>query len=84
MRSPSIGLTSFVESFVIGIELKPSYYRQSIKNVQVAYDGARDASQIAFSFAAEKPLDEVMDERYGCAPRPSPLRRNVASGKGRA
>ena len=51
----------------IGIELKPSYYRQSIKNVQVAYDGACDASQIAFSFAAEKPLDEVMDEREAAA-----------------
>ena len=47
----------------IGIELKPSYYRQSIKNVQVAYAGAKDAQQAAFPFAIDPPLDECMDER---------------------
>lgn len=29
----------------IGIELKPSYYRQSIKNIQVAYEGRKEEDQ---------------------------------------
>ena len=34
----------------IGIELKDSYYRQAVKNVQIAYDGKQDAMQNGFDF----------------------------------
>lgn len=35
----------------IGIELKPSYYRQAEKNVAVAYEGKRDEENHSFNFA---------------------------------
>mgnify|MGYP001453039225 FL=1 len=37
----------------IGIELKASYYRQAEKNVQVAYEGKRDAEQHSMVFEGE-------------------------------
>jgi DNA modification methylase len=40
----------------IGIELKPSYYRQAIKNVQIAYDGRREESQEELFGQDEEPL----------------------------
>jgi len=36
----------------IGVELKESYYRQAVKNVQVAYDGKRDEEQGVIEYAA--------------------------------
>jgi DNA modification methylase len=38
----------------IGIELKPSYYRQAEKNVQVAYEGKRDEEQHSIDFEREE------------------------------
>lgn len=37
----------------IGIELKESYYRQSVKNVDAAYQGRREAEQSEIAFADE-------------------------------
>lgn len=34
----------------IGIELKPSYYRQAVKNVQGAYEGKRDEENYSLQF----------------------------------
>lgn len=42
----------------IGIELKPTYYRQSVKNVQSAYAGRRDAEQRSFDFTRPDNLSE--------------------------
>lgn len=44
----------------IGIELKPSYYRQAVKNIQIAYEGRRETEQSAFEFAPAQPLDEQL------------------------
>jgi len=37
----------------IGIELKPSYYRQAEKNIDIAYEGKGDDSQSTFEFVSE-------------------------------
>jgi DNA modification methylase len=36
----------------IGIELKPSYYRQAVRNVETAHEGKQDNEQQAIEFAA--------------------------------
>lgn len=36
----------------MGVELKPSYYRQAVKNLELAREGKRDDSQVAIEFAA--------------------------------
>ena len=44
----------------VGMELKPSYYRQAEKNVQVAYEGRREEEQTAFTFThPEEDTDAV-------------------------
>lgn len=40
----------------IGIELKPSYYRQAERNVEVAREGKRDDSQDALEFEADSDM----------------------------
>ena len=40
----------------IGIELKPSYYRQAEKNVAVAHEGKRDESQQTLEFTHAEPV----------------------------
>lgn len=37
----------------IGIELKPSYYRQAEKNIDIAYEGKGDDSQATFEFVSD-------------------------------
>jgi DNA modification methylase len=44
----------------VGIELKPSYYRQAVKNIQVAYEGRREVEQAAMDFGENRPLDETL------------------------
>jgi len=36
----------------IGIELKQSYYRQAVRNVEAAHEGKRDDEQLGIEFAA--------------------------------
>ena len=43
----------------IGIELKPSYYRQAEKNVQIAYEGKRDEENHSFEFADDTETEEA-------------------------
>lgn len=43
----------------VGIELKPSYYRQAEKNIDIAYEGKKDDSQPVLEFAKE---DYTIDE----------------------
>lgn len=47
----------------IGIELKPSYFRQAVKNIQIAYEVRREVEQEAFRFDDAKPLDEALTEQ---------------------
>lgn len=54
--SPFMGVGSEIYSALcagrrgVGMELKPSYYRQAAKNVAVAYEGKRDEENHAFEF----------------------------------
>lgn len=63
--TPFMGVGSEVYSAVrhgrkaIGIELKPTYYQQAIRNMR-AID-IPESQQPVFEFASEKPLDEVME-----------------------
>ena len=43
----------------IGVELKPSYYKQAEKNIQIAYENKGDDSQQSFEFTTNGGLDEV-------------------------
>lgn len=42
----------------IGMELKPSYFRQAIKNIQVAYEGRREEEQPSLEL---DPIDQFQD-----------------------
>jgi DNA modification methylase len=43
----------------IGIELKPSYYRQALKNIQIAYDGRKEEEQPTLELG--NPESEFLD-----------------------
>lgn len=43
----------------IGVELKPSYYRQAVKNIQAAYEGKKDIEQNDLFCSEKETLDEV-------------------------
>lgn len=47
--------------FGVGAELKPSYFRQAIKNVEIAEDGGRDESETVDLFADEPTMDADED-----------------------
>jgi DNA modification methylase len=57
--TPFMGVGSEVYSALlagrkaVGVELKPSYYRQAVKNVDAAYQGRRDEQQEGLDFEAE-------------------------------
>ena len=44
----------------IGIELKPSYYRQALKNVAAAHEGKGDDSQVGLEFSETEDADETL------------------------
>lgn len=46
----------------IGVELKPTYYRQAVKNVKEAYEGRRDSEQQSLQFTDADLDTEAMDE----------------------
>lgn len=58
--TPFMGVGSEVYSALlagrkaIGVELKPSYYRQAAKNVEAAYRGDREGEQQTFHMAREE------------------------------
>jgi DNA modification methylase len=41
----------------VGIELKPSYYRQAVKNVRMAAEGNKDAEMLPLAYEAEGEMD---------------------------
>jgi len=45
----------------IGIELKPSYYRQAVKNVQLAAEGKRDEENDLLDFGEDADQDAIAD-----------------------
>jgi DNA modification methylase len=58
--TPFMGVGSEVYGAVVagrkafGVELKASYYRQAVKNVQIAYEGKADAMQELFDLESER------------------------------
>ena len=64
---------------------EPSFWTaENIAKLCKLWDEKKTTIEIARTLGCNKNQVISAAHRYGCAPRPSPLRRNVASGEGRA
>ena len=64
---------------------EPSFWTaENIAKLCKLWDEGKTTTEIGRVLHCTKNSVIGAAHRYGCAPRPSPLRRNVASGKGRA